>query len=642
MFNDLRGNMVPDVPLIGSGAPPMFGEISGYRFIVMERMEAPLANVIPMLVEEQRKKKNASIPLGELAMRMVDCIEAVHERFLLFVDVKPENFMLSASAKSKSRKIGDIVNLVRMIDFGLVESFRDVTGNKQRENMHPDAPLVGTPVYASLNIHQGHTPSRRDDLEALGYVISELLLQVISLSAADKGGSAKGGRSKKASSALPTTLPWNECKSDDEILRIKLKELNGEKGGELFSNMCAGGNEKAGAAMKKYFSAVRKYNYTEKPDYEELRCILKKVQVVAKSTPVVAKTSAHAKDASVSTSSKRERRTTRSDSSKKDSSPISHPERNVKRGKIMKDESSDDEFHSVQEMDWEPEVEDRKPPATSGSGEGILVDVIEGPHQGESFLLEQGGRDCFVVGKKPSASRSDVKSSFRLSNESSISTSHVQLTLNVSSRGNVFSVEVRDLESSSGTLFNGKKIPKGKTRQAFIGDKIQIGNSILVLKQKRAVIEVDDAVMEVDENMLTNVVTIDSSPESSPICDKKVAKTTKGSDGITIFIQEGPHKGDTFFLDRQGTHTCNVGRQPPISRSKVISTFSLEHDSSVSSSHTKLVLNSGRVYSVQVKDLNSSEGTFVNGKLVPKGGSRQAFIGDKIKIGNSVMQVVGL
>jgi pSer/pThr/pTyr-binding forkhead associated (FHA) protein len=218
----------------------------------------------------------------------------------------------------------------------------------------------------------------------------------------------------------------------------------------------------------------------------------------------------------------------------------------------------------------------------------------------------------------------------------------VQLTLNISGRGKVFSVQVRDLESRSGTLLNGKKMPKGQTRQAFIGDKIQIGNSILVLKQKRAVIEVGDAVIEVDENMLTNVVTIDSSPESSPICDKKVAKTKKGSDGITIFIQEGPHKGDTFFLDRQGTHTCNVGRQPPISRSKVISTYSLEHDSSVSSSHTKLVLNSGRVYSVQVKDLNSSEGTFVNGKLVPKGGSRQAFIGDKIKIGNSVMQVVGL
>jgi hypothetical protein len=37
MFNDMRGNMVPDVPLIGSGHPPMSGEISGKPFVTSSK-----------------------------------------------------------------------------------------------------------------------------------------------------------------------------------------------------------------------------------------------------------------------------------------------------------------------------------------------------------------------------------------------------------------------------------------------------------------------------------------------------------------------------------------------------------------------------------------------------------------------------
>lgn len=54
--------------------------------------------------------------------------------------------------------------------------------NKHKMNQHPDAQLVRTPVYASLNVLGGHTVSKRDDLEACLYIIFELILQIVDYS----------------------------------------------------------------------------------------------------------------------------------------------------------------------------------------------------------------------------------------------------------------------------------------------------------------------------------------------------------------------------------------------------------------------------------------------------------------------------
>ena len=96
-----------------------------------------------------------------IAIQLIQRVQELHSKNYIHRDIKPENFLVGIEEKS---------NVVFMIDFGLAKKYKE---NKTMDHIpyRENRQMMGTARYASINNHLGIEQSRRDDLEAIGYVL---------------------------------------------------------------------------------------------------------------------------------------------------------------------------------------------------------------------------------------------------------------------------------------------------------------------------------------------------------------------------------------------------------------------------------------------------------------------------------------
>ncbi|KAH7094702.1 casein kinase-like protein I [Paraphoma chrysanthemicola] len=165
-----------------------------------------------------------------VAKQMLSRVQTIHEKNLIYRDIKPDNFLIGRPG-SKS------ANVIHVVDFGMAKQYRDPK-TKQHIPYRERKSLSGTARYMSINTHLGREQSRRDDLEALGHVFMYFL---------------RGG------------LPWQGLKAATN--KQKYEKIGEKKQTTPIKDLCDGFPEE----FNKYLSYVRNLGFEDTPDYDYLR-----------------------------------------------------------------------------------------------------------------------------------------------------------------------------------------------------------------------------------------------------------------------------------------------------------------------------------------------------------------------------------
>lgn len=140
-----------------------FGLINDYYFMVMPLLGDTLSSFKQSFLE----KKMHLVTILYFGQQMVQRLQYIHEKGFIHRDVKPDNFLFDLPIN----KTG-VENILYLADFGFCKQYLLPDGS--HIPMKSKKQLIGTPNYISINIHNGIEPSRRDDLESVGYIMINL------------------------------------------------------------------------------------------------------------------------------------------------------------------------------------------------------------------------------------------------------------------------------------------------------------------------------------------------------------------------------------------------------------------------------------------------------------------------------------
>ena len=135
-----------------------FGPVGKWSALIMDLLGPSLEKVHTDLNFQFSLK--TTILLG---VQLIELFEYFHGKTLVYRDVKPENFLFGVSGTDK-------YSTIHIIDLGLCKQYIDDETNKHIK-FATNKMMTGTVRYMSINSHNRLELSRRDDMEAVGYML---------------------------------------------------------------------------------------------------------------------------------------------------------------------------------------------------------------------------------------------------------------------------------------------------------------------------------------------------------------------------------------------------------------------------------------------------------------------------------------
>jgi len=195
-----------------------FGREGSFNCLVMEFLGPSL---------EHRMQERGTFTVNTtalLAYQVLRRIEYLHSKGIVHRDIKPDNFVLGVGRKQHH---------LYLIDFGLSSRY----WKRRHVVLRDGLSLTGTARYASVNVHRGMEQSRRDDLEAIGYMIMYFL---------------RG------------SLPWSGLQAKNK--QEKYRKILQTKESTRISDLCMG----FPSEFCRYLEYCRGLGFRQRPDYDML------------------------------------------------------------------------------------------------------------------------------------------------------------------------------------------------------------------------------------------------------------------------------------------------------------------------------------------------------------------------------------
>ncbi|XP_028257689.1 serine/threonine-protein kinase VRK3 isoform X2 [Parambassis ranga] len=195
-----------------------------YRFLIFPNMGQSLHS----LIEKNDEPLSEKVVL-QLACRILDVLQYIHANEYVHADINAENVYIVPGQKAQ-------IHLV-----GYCHAFRYCPGGQHVEYREASrTPHEGTIDFISLDAHKGAAPSRRSDLQSLGYCMLHW---------------------------HTGTLPWTELTQPEQV--ATQKQRYNEDVRALLSHCFI--KKKVSNAFQMYLTAAMALQYSEQPDYSALK-----------------------------------------------------------------------------------------------------------------------------------------------------------------------------------------------------------------------------------------------------------------------------------------------------------------------------------------------------------------------------------